>query len=436
MHAKGILLLMAGALFGLAAGAGGFYYAQTTGLFSAQRDDGHPVDSDDHDDESRAFARGYPEDEVREHTDGPAGQEGHEHDDEHRPIRLSPETIEEAGIEIAEAAGGRLHRSVSLPGEVVLNPDRLAHVVPRVGGIVREVTKTIGDAAEAGQVLAVLESRELAEAKAAFLAGKQRLTLAQASLSANEELKAKGIVPDLEFLAARRDLAEAQIELRAAEFKLHTLGVSQQGLLEIDRQSDEQFAFHELRAPFAGVVISRHITVGEVVTTESDVFEIADLGDVWVNLTVYQKELSTIRSGQTVRIVAGHDVGEATATIAYVSPVVDEATRTAVARVVLPNDDGRWRPGLFVTGHVRTEDASVAMLAAQTALQTIEDKVCVFVVTDAGFEPRQVELGRRNGTHVEIVAGLHPGERYVARGAFVLKAELGKESFGGEGHAH
>lgn len=424
------------AVFGILIGASGLYFAQSRGLLpdwasGAPEHEHGAHDEDEHDahgDESHGRAEPH-------HAEGD-GHEGHDHEEEHGPIQLSPEVIKEAGIEITTATGGPLTQTIALPGEVILNPNNLAHIVPRVAGIVREVKKSVGDPVEAGDVLAVLESRELAEAKAAYLAGKQRLALAQANLAANEELRTKGIVPDLEFLAAKRDLAEAEIELRAAEFKLHTLGVPNDELAAIDQQSDEQFAFHELRAPFAGAVIARHITTGEVVTTESDVFQIADLSDVWVNLTVYQKDLTTVRSGQAVRIVTGHNIAEATASVAYVSPVVDEATRTAIARVVLPNDDRRWRPGLFVTGHVRTENVDVALLVPQAALQMVEDEPCVFVVTDAGFEPRHVKLGRANSTHVEIVAGLRPGERYVAEGAFALKAELGKESFGGEGHAH
>lgn len=432
MNAKNVGLLVLVGVLGLIAGAGGLYYAQSKGLIPGWRDAGHTDNAEEHAQES---AEGHAEHEGDEDAHADEGHEGHDEED-HGPIRLSPEAIEEAGIEVVDATGGLLRQTVALPGEVVLNPDRLAHIVPRVGGIVRDVKKTVGDPVEAGDVLAVLESRELAEAKAVFLAGKQRLALAQANLAANEELKTKGIVPDLEFLAAKRDLAEAEIELRAAEFKLHTLGVTHEELAAIDQQSDDQFSYHELRAPFAGAVIARHITSGEVVTTETDVFQIADLSDVWVNLTVYQKDLTTVRAEQAVRIVAGHDIGEATAPIAYVSPVVDEATRTAIARVVLPNLDRRWRPGLFVTGHVRTDTSEVSVLVPATALQTVEDETCVFVATEEGFEPRHVELGRVNGTHVEIVAGLKPGERYVAKGAFALKAELGKESFGGEGHGH
>ena len=443
MSKRYVGFVVMGFVVGLLAGAGGLYLAQSRGLAP----DGGGSDTGNW---SVAHLRDaadghYPQEQTGCEDDGHGHtahdeEEQHAHDDtehgeEHGPIRLSAEAIDEAGIEIVEATGGELQRAISLPGEIVLNPDKLAHIVPRVGGIVRDVYKTIGDSVQSGEVMAVLESRELAEAKAEHLAGKQRLSLAQANLAASEELKAKGIVPGLEFLAAQRDLAEAEIGLRAAEFRLHTLGVTEEELAGIKQQADSEFSFHELRAPFSGTVIAKHITLGEVVTTETDVFQLADLTDVWVHLTVYQSGLSSIRTGQSVTITARDGVGEASAPITYLSPVVDEATRTAVARVVLSNPDGRWRPGLFVTGRVQAGSTQVPLRVPKTALLNIEGQTCVFVATGEGFEPRAVELDSANDTHVEVVAGLHPGERYVARGAFILKAELGKESFG-DGHAH
>ena len=134
-------------------------------------------------------------------------------------------------------------------------------------------------------------------------------------------------------------------------------------------------------------------------------------------------------------VAAGHGVAEARGEISYVAPMVDEKTRTGLARVVLPNPDGRWRPGLFVTARVTVEEREVPLLIPKTALQTVDEKTCVFVQTDKGFEPRPVTLGRANDTDVEVTQGLAAGQRFVTQGAFTLKAELSKAAFGGE-HGH
>jgi cobalt-zinc-cadmium efflux system membrane fusion protein len=115
--------------------------------------------------------------------------------------------------------------------------------------------------------------------------------------------------------------------------------------------------------------------------------------------------------------------------------MVGEQTRTALARVILPNPEGLWRPGLFVTASVDVEKRDVSLLVPKTALQTVEDQPAVFVQTPEGFVPQTVTLGHTNDAYIEVTSGLAPGQRYVTRGAFTLKAQLAKDSFG-DGHNH
>lgn len=200
-------------------------------------------------------------------------------------------------------------------------------------------------------------------------------------------------------------------------------------------ESNESLVEYEVKSLIDGVVIEKHITLGEVLGEDDEAYVVADLSTVWVNLGVYQEDLPYVRTGQTVVISAGHDIPDVTAKISYVGPVVDEHTRTGLARAVLPNEKRFWRPGLFVTGRILVSVDAVPLLAPKTALQTIEDETCVFIETEEGFEPRPVAIGRRNDTHVEIVSGLMSGQRYVTAGGFTLKAELSKSTFG-DGHGH
>ena len=200
-------------------------------------------------------------------------------------------------------------------------------------------------------------------------------------------------------------------------------------------ESSHSLASYELRTLIAGTVIERHITRGEAVTSERQAFVIANLTSVWVNLSVYQKDLSAVHVGQPVTLSMGHELPEAGGKISYVSPIVDEETRTATARVVLSNPHKRWRPGMFVTGRIVVERTKVPLAVPMTALQTIADQTVVFVETDEGFQPRAVTTGRADDDLVEIRTGLTPGERYVSRGGFTLKAELSREQFG-DGHSH
>jgi len=285
------------------------------------------------------------------------GHEEHGHEERgHEAVRLSDEEMEEFGIEVEAAGSGTIETTVTIPGEVRPNEDRVAHIVPRYSGIVKEVRARIGDWVDEGTVLALIES-------------------------------------------------------------------------------DESLTPFEVRTLISGTVIDKHITLGESVSRDRDVFVIADLRTVWIDLAVYQRDIGRVTVGREAHVSAGHGFVETTGTIGYVTPIVDEETRTATARIVLPNRDGSWLPGMFVTGKVVVERAEVPVAVPRTALFTVDDRTVLFVEDEDGFEPKPVTVGRSGEARVEILSGIGPGDRYVSRGGFTLKAELGKESFG-DGHAH
>ncbi len=350
-------------------------------------------------------------------------------------VRLTDAQRKEFGVELATAGPGSLKVEVEFPGEIGPDADRVAHVVPRVPGVVRDVRKVLGDRVRKGEVLVVLDSKELADNKAAILSAREKLELAQSNYDREKDLWKKKISPAQDYLQAKQALAEVRIELRSAEQKLHALGFSDAYLANLPSHPDESYIRYEIVAPFDGTIIEKHVVLGEAVKEDTDLFRIADLNSVWVNLSVYQKDISSIRLGQTAVVSAGHDIPDMTGKIGYIGPLVGEMTRTATARVVLPNRSGHLRPGLFVTAKVAVGDVPVKVLVPKVALQTLDEKTVVFVEDEDGFEPRPVVIGRSNGTHVEITSGLEPGQKYVSAGAFTLKAQLAKGSFGdGDGH--
>src|SRR6185503_4454062 len=139
----------------------------------------------------------------------------------------------------------------------------------------------------------------------------------------------------------------------------------------------ENLSPFELRAAFDGTVIDKHITPGETVTRDDVAFIVADLSTVWVTISIYQSALSQVDVGRPVVLSASHGALQASGTIGYVTPVVDQATRTASARVVLPNPEGAWRPGLYVTATVYDPRPAPIVIARQ-AVQTVEQKAVVF----------------------------------------------------------
>lgn len=265
-------------------------------------------------------------------------------------IRIKPEVLKEFGVATAVAGPGDLGKEVQLPGEVRLNENNVAHIVPRFAGVVTEVRKNLGDSVEKGEVMAVIESND-------------------------------SLVP------------------------------------------------YELKSLVKGTVIQKHITLGEVRDLSADAFIVADLSTVWVDLNIYQKDIGLIREGQTALILAPHGLGTATNQIAYLGPSVSEATRTGLARVVLPNPDRKWLPGLFITGRVIVASKKCPLVIPLSAIQKVDEAEVVFVRDAEGFKPVPVKLGERNSTHAEVLAGLNRGQTFVAKNSFVLKAELEKASF-------
>jgi cobalt-zinc-cadmium efflux system membrane fusion protein len=193
----------------------------------------------------------------------------------------------------------------------------------------------------------------------------------------------------------------------------------------------DTLAPYPLIPAFDGVVLDQQATPGETVGPGAPAFVVADLSTVWVEINVYQKDLAAVRIGERVQVLAGHGIGDAEGTVSYVSPVLDQATRTAIARVVLPNPSGAWRPGLFVTARV-LDPQSVAVVVPRAAVQRMGGAPVVFVVDGDHILPRSVHLGRSGPRFVEITAGLAAGERYADDGTFLLKAELDAGAGGDE----
>jgi cobalt-zinc-cadmium efflux system membrane fusion protein len=192
-------------------------------------------------------------------------------------------------------------------------------------------------------------------------------------------------------------------------------------------ESNQSLTTYDLKAPIGGTIIDRQISLGEYVSEQKPAFVLADLSTIWVDLSIYRQDLKRVRLGDEVLIDPDDGRGEIKGKISYLAPVGISETQTALARVVLPNTDGRLRPGLFVTARLVLGARTVPIAVRTGAIQTLDNKTVIFVREEGDkIEARPVELGESDPKFVEIKAGLSPGERYVAENSFVVKAEMGK----------
>ena len=197
-------------------------------------------------------------------------------------------------------------------------------------------------------------------------------------------------------------------------------------------ESNESLQPYEVKSEIDGTIIKRDIALGEFVDTSKTIFIVADLRNVWVDFSVYRHESENLRVGQKVLIQPNESADKIESTISYISPFGLENTQTTLARAVVPNDNGQFRPGLFITGDVIIGEAHVPVAAKAGAVQTVEDKPVVFIQAGKGFEVREVTIGDRDDERVEIKSGVAAGEKYAAENSFLLKSELARPAPGEE----
>lgn len=339
-------------------------------------------------------------------------------------VELSAEQIKTAGIKIKTSASVRLNSGLQLPGEIRFNEDRTAHVVPQVAGVVDSVSANLGQVVKKGQLLAVISSSAISELRSEQLNAQQRLALAQSTYSREKKLWEEKISAEQDYLQAQQTLREAEIAVRNTQQKLRAVGAG---------ASSGGLNRYEVRAPFDGVVVEKHLSLGESVKEDANIFMVSDLSTVWAEIIVTPKDMNTIKVGEKAVVKATAFDSSATGKISYVGSLLGEQTRTAKAHIVLQNPSNTWRPGLFVNMEVISEQADVPVAISSDAIQIIDGKNIVFVQIPGGFMAQEVTLGRTDGKQVEIKEGMKAGTPYAASGSFAIKAELGK---GSAEHAH
>jgi cobalt-zinc-cadmium efflux system membrane fusion protein len=176
----------------------------------------------------------------------------------------------------------------------------------------------------------------------------------------------------------------------------------------------------------SGVIMERHATLGEFIAEGADLFLVMDVSELWADLMIFQRDISKVKTGQEVDIAVASNEKPFKGRISFISPIVDEATQSRIARAVVDNGDLKLAPGAFVTGEVSIAEYRVPLAVTYNAIQTVEGKPVVFVQEGDRFELREVGLGRSDGTLTEVLSGVSAGEKYVAENSFILKAELGK----------
>jgi len=374
-------------------------------------------------DRAADHAADHAADRAEEHAQATQDAHGHEAEHDDGIIRFTDAQVKGAGITLAQAGPRHLDTFIRMPGQIALNQDRTAHVTPRAAGAVESAPASLGQQVKKGEVLATIASADVASQRAALLQAERRLTTARSVHASEKSLWEEQVSARQDLLRAEQELREAEIAVQTAHQQLQALGAgTTQGV------SNRL----QIRAPFDGVIVEKHITRGEIVGFDARVFTLTDLSSVWADVVVPARDLGIVKVGTAavIRSIATEIGANTTAPgkVSFVSSLIGEESRSATARVVLANPGAAWRPGLAVNVDIVTGSSDVPVAVERAALQTVDGRQVIYRRVADGFVAQAVILGRSDGRHVEITSGVAAGQHYAAAGSFAVKAEQGKSA--------
>lgn len=346
-------------------------------------------------------------------------------------VTLGPGVAEEIRLQTASAELRSIAESIRANAETMYLPAKYARVAPRIAGVVREVKIILGQDVEAGAPLAVIESTEFGEAKAAYLQAQAILKLRQQVYDQETVLADKGISTGRERLQAQTQLEEAKLESDRASQRLALLGLTQERIRSVAETRDTS-ALVEVTAPFGGRIVESSAVPGEAASPDRPIFAVADLERMWISVDLHESDLPKVeRDQKTVFTVEGLPGKRFPGKIVALGSDVDDRSRTVRVFAEVKNLQGLLRANMFGRAEITVKPPDPKLLIPKDAVQNDGDCSIVFVSPSPNvYQARKVELGAAYEGGYEIVGGLAAGEKVVTTGSFLLKTEILREQIG------
>ncbi len=342
-------------------------------------------------------------------------------------VHLDADALAMSDVALGEVTALR-PGGLRVTGTITYDQDLVSHVGPKTAGRITDLRAELGSRVTGGSVLARLESPEVGTTRAELVEAEALLMIAQETFDRETRLEAQGISSRREVLEAEAQLRTIEARRRSAEERLRLVGASLKG-------AGGNF---DVIAPYDGVVVERHAGRGEVVGPSDQLFTIADLTTLWIELDIFERDVSSVSTGHSVALTTAAWPGRIfPARIDYVADILDFQSRTVRARVVVENLDGALKPGMFATAMIHNAEEGTVAGVPRDAVQNVDGNDVVWIPGDeeGEFQAVLVLLGAElPGAMVTIERGLLVGDRIVVTGAFTLKAELAKGDFGDHGH--
>lgn len=353
-------------------------------------------------------------------TSNPPAKVAAEAGEEKKPVG-APDAVEmEAGRIAASGLSVQTVSATGLAAEIVAQatveaaPGAQAVLTARAAGSVSRINKRLGEPVRAGEVLALVESREAAQIAAARSVAAAKADLAAKALARERHLYEQRVSARQDLEAAQAEDASARAEALSAAAAVRAADVSRDG------------RYVMVTSPITGRVTSAPASVGAFVQPETELFRVADASQLQVEASVTAADARRIRPGDSA-VLELNDGATASAIVRSVTPGVDETTRAATVVLTLTGGQGLLQPGQAVRAQITARQSlTQGIVVPEEAVQTWEGQDVVFVRTQKGFVARPVLVGARAAGRVEVASGLRAGESIVVKNAFLLKAELAK----------
>lgn len=348
-------------------------------------------------------------------------------------VTLDSTSLSLAGIEV-RPVGASSTAGLVANGTITYDANHVSVVAPRAEGRVTSVRADLGQSVGQGTILAILESSDVGQSRGDVERGAATLEVAKQTFEREKSLYDQHVTSQRELLEAQAAFRSAQAEYNAANSRMRALGAT-------GATSGGASGSYALLSPLAGTVVERNVMPGQIAGPETNLFTIADLRRVWINVDVYESDVRRVRTGARVTVVT-RAMPEETfhGRVTYAGGVVDTATHTLKIRVDVENPSQRLRPGMYAEVRIDaphdalpTASDNGPVVVPEDAVQDLNGKAVVFVPAGARgkFVARAVTMGpRAGGGFATVTGGLQPGDSIVVKGAFQLKSELMKASFG------
>lgn len=341
-------------------------------------------------------------------------------------ITLPVEGIKRMNLEFATVVEGSVHTEVRVPGVVEPDGYREVDVTSLVAGVATEVRAELGQSVRRGQPLASLFSQELADAQTTLISMNADLEVDHKRLQRMQELVKLGAASqeELESVEAQHLQHTAHVEEAIQKLTLYGLTPEQIDQVREGRRAGSNIS---IPAPIDGIVTTRNLNLGQVVSTAQELFTITDLSSVWVEGNLLEDDFAKVRVGS-------HAVIKTTAypdriyqgTVDYIDPRVDPQTRTAKVRVAINNRDLALRLGMYAELQFSSTSGKSVPMVPSDALQMIGSKTVVYIPVEGKenqFEQRTVVVGEQTSAGSPVLDGVRSGEKVVTKGSFLLRAE-------------